>query len=130
MLVGTISFLADVLAHLLTLLMRFWKPGGYRIGRVERCCLAFYRCKFLVAKQTPEQRCRGRHRSPLRNTSGSGGRLGGVGSPDPVFCSTSPTVISQAANDLKPQFFTQLKVTMSRWFSYGEGDVWYREPKG
>lgn len=25
------------------------------------------------------------------------------------------------------QFFTQLKVTMSRWFSYGEGDVWYRE---
>jgi malonate-semialdehyde dehydrogenase (acetylating)/methylmalonate-semialdehyde dehydrogenase len=28
------------------------------------------------------------------------------------------------------QFFTQLKVTMSRWFSYGEGDVWYREPKG
>jgi malonate-semialdehyde dehydrogenase (acetylating)/methylmalonate-semialdehyde dehydrogenase len=27
------------------------------------------------------------------------------------------------------QFFTQLKVTMSRWFSYGEGDVWYREPK-
>ena len=28
------------------------------------------------------------------------------------------------------QFFTQLKVTMSRWFSYGEGDVWYREPRG
>src|SRR5208337_3294767 len=28
------------------------------------------------------------------------------------------------------QFFTQLKATMSRWFSYGEGDVWYREPKG
>jgi hypothetical protein len=27
------------------------------------------------------------------------------------------------------QFFTQLKVTMSRWFSYGEGDVWYRESK-
>jgi malonate-semialdehyde dehydrogenase (acetylating)/methylmalonate-semialdehyde dehydrogenase len=27
------------------------------------------------------------------------------------------------------QFFTQLKVTLSRWFSYGEGDVWYREPK-
>src|SRR5580765_6598854 len=27
------------------------------------------------------------------------------------------------------QFFTQLKVTMSRWFSYGEGDVWYRETK-
>jgi malonate-semialdehyde dehydrogenase (acetylating)/methylmalonate-semialdehyde dehydrogenase len=27
------------------------------------------------------------------------------------------------------QFFTQLKVTMSRWFSYGEGDVWYREPR-
>ena len=28
------------------------------------------------------------------------------------------------------QFFTQLKVTMSRWFSFGEGDVWYREAKG
>jgi malonate-semialdehyde dehydrogenase (acetylating)/methylmalonate-semialdehyde dehydrogenase len=27
------------------------------------------------------------------------------------------------------QFFTQLKVTMSRWFSYGEGDVWYREAR-
>ncbi len=27
------------------------------------------------------------------------------------------------------QFFTQLKVSMSRWFSYGEGDVWYREPQ-
>jgi malonate-semialdehyde dehydrogenase (acetylating)/methylmalonate-semialdehyde dehydrogenase len=27
------------------------------------------------------------------------------------------------------QFFTQLKVTMSRWFSFGEGDVWHREPK-
>jgi malonate-semialdehyde dehydrogenase (acetylating)/methylmalonate-semialdehyde dehydrogenase len=27
------------------------------------------------------------------------------------------------------QFFTQLKVTMSRWFSYGEGDVWYREQR-
>ena len=25
------------------------------------------------------------------------------------------------------QFFTQLKVSMSRWFSYGEGDVWYKE---
>jgi malonate-semialdehyde dehydrogenase (acetylating)/methylmalonate-semialdehyde dehydrogenase len=24
------------------------------------------------------------------------------------------------------QFFTQLKVTMSRWFSYGEGDIWQR----
>lgn len=27
------------------------------------------------------------------------------------------------------QFFTQLKVTTSRWFSFGEGDVWHREPK-
>jgi malonate-semialdehyde dehydrogenase (acetylating)/methylmalonate-semialdehyde dehydrogenase len=26
------------------------------------------------------------------------------------------------------QFFTQQKVTMSRWFSFGEGDVWHREP--
>jgi malonate-semialdehyde dehydrogenase (acetylating)/methylmalonate-semialdehyde dehydrogenase len=24
------------------------------------------------------------------------------------------------------QFFTQQKVTMSRWFSYGEGDIWHR----
>jgi malonate-semialdehyde dehydrogenase (acetylating)/methylmalonate-semialdehyde dehydrogenase len=27
------------------------------------------------------------------------------------------------------QFFTQLKVTTSRWFSYGEGDIWHRELK-
>ncbi len=27
------------------------------------------------------------------------------------------------------QFFTQLKVTTSRWFSFGEGDVWHRESK-
>ena len=27
------------------------------------------------------------------------------------------------------QFFTQLKVTTSRWFSYGEGDIWHREQK-
>lgn len=27
------------------------------------------------------------------------------------------------------QFFTQLKVTTSRWFSFGEGDVWHREPR-
>jgi malonate-semialdehyde dehydrogenase (acetylating)/methylmalonate-semialdehyde dehydrogenase len=27
------------------------------------------------------------------------------------------------------QFFTQQKVTMSRWFSFGEGDVWHREPQ-
>lgn len=27
------------------------------------------------------------------------------------------------------QFFTQQKVTTSRWFSYGEGDIWHREPK-
>jgi len=26
------------------------------------------------------------------------------------------------------QFFTLQKVTMSRWFSFGEGDVWHREP--
>lgn len=26
-------------------------------------------------------------------------------------------------------FFTQQKVTTSRWFSFGEGDVWYRESK-
>jgi len=25
------------------------------------------------------------------------------------------------------QFFTQQKVTTSRWFSYGEGDIWHRE---
>lgn len=25
------------------------------------------------------------------------------------------------------QFFTRLKVTTSRWFSYGEGDIWHRE---
>ncbi len=25
------------------------------------------------------------------------------------------------------QFFSQLKVTTSRWFSYGEGDIWHRE---
>ena len=25
------------------------------------------------------------------------------------------------------QFFTQLKVTTSRWFSYGEGDIWHTE---
>lgn len=25
------------------------------------------------------------------------------------------------------QFFTQLKVTTSRWFSYGEGDIWHKE---
>jgi malonate-semialdehyde dehydrogenase (acetylating)/methylmalonate-semialdehyde dehydrogenase len=24
------------------------------------------------------------------------------------------------------QFFTQQKVTMTRWFSFGEGDVWQR----
>lgn len=28
------------------------------------------------------------------------------------------------------QFFTQLKVTMSRWFSEGEADVWYRGATG
>jgi malonate-semialdehyde dehydrogenase (acetylating) / methylmalonate-semialdehyde dehydrogenase len=27
------------------------------------------------------------------------------------------------------QFFTQQKVTTSRWFSYGEGDIWHREVK-
>jgi malonate-semialdehyde dehydrogenase (acetylating)/methylmalonate-semialdehyde dehydrogenase len=27
------------------------------------------------------------------------------------------------------QFFTQQKVTTSRWFSYGEGDIWHTEPK-
>lgn len=26
-------------------------------------------------------------------------------------------------------FFTQLKVTTSRWFSYGEGDIWHSEKK-
>jgi malonate-semialdehyde dehydrogenase (acetylating)/methylmalonate-semialdehyde dehydrogenase len=25
------------------------------------------------------------------------------------------------------QFFTQLKVTTSRWFSYGEGDIWHKD---
>jgi malonate-semialdehyde dehydrogenase (acetylating)/methylmalonate-semialdehyde dehydrogenase len=24
------------------------------------------------------------------------------------------------------QFFTRLKVTMTRWFSDGEGDIWHR----
>jgi malonate-semialdehyde dehydrogenase (acetylating)/methylmalonate-semialdehyde dehydrogenase len=24
------------------------------------------------------------------------------------------------------QFFTQQKVTMTRWFSYGEGDIWQK----
>jgi hypothetical protein len=24
------------------------------------------------------------------------------------------------------QFFTQQKVAMTRWFSYGEGDIWHR----
>src|SRR5215813_4801719 len=27
------------------------------------------------------------------------------------------------------QFYTQQKVTTSRWFSYGEGDIWHRESK-
>ena len=27
------------------------------------------------------------------------------------------------------QFFTQQKVTTTRWFSVGEGDIWHREPK-
>ena len=27
------------------------------------------------------------------------------------------------------QFFTQQKVTTSRWFSYGEGDIWHTEKK-
>src|SRR5262245_22803904 len=26
------------------------------------------------------------------------------------------------------QFFTQQKVTTTRWFSFGEGDIWHREP--
>lgn len=26
------------------------------------------------------------------------------------------------------QFFTQQKVTTTRWFNYGEGDIWHREP--
>jgi len=26
-------------------------------------------------------------------------------------------------------FFTQQKVTTSRWFSYGEGDIWHTESK-
>jgi malonate-semialdehyde dehydrogenase (acetylating)/methylmalonate-semialdehyde dehydrogenase len=25
------------------------------------------------------------------------------------------------------QFFTQQKVTMTRWFGYGEGDIWHRQ---
>jgi len=24
------------------------------------------------------------------------------------------------------QFYTQQKVTTSRWFSYGEGDIWHK----
>jgi malonate-semialdehyde dehydrogenase (acetylating)/methylmalonate-semialdehyde dehydrogenase len=28
------------------------------------------------------------------------------------------------------QFFTQQKVTTTRWFSFGEGDIWHQEPKG
>jgi malonate-semialdehyde dehydrogenase (acetylating)/methylmalonate-semialdehyde dehydrogenase len=28
------------------------------------------------------------------------------------------------------QFFTQQKVTTTRWFSFGEGDIWHRDPKG
>src|SRR2546423_482352 len=28
------------------------------------------------------------------------------------------------------QFFTQQKVTTTRWFSFGEGDIWHRESKG
>jgi malonate-semialdehyde dehydrogenase (acetylating)/methylmalonate-semialdehyde dehydrogenase len=28
------------------------------------------------------------------------------------------------------QFFTQQKVTTTRWFSFGEGDIWHREPRG
>jgi malonate-semialdehyde dehydrogenase (acetylating)/methylmalonate-semialdehyde dehydrogenase len=28
------------------------------------------------------------------------------------------------------QFFTQQKVTTTRWFSFGEGDIWHREAKG
>jgi len=27
------------------------------------------------------------------------------------------------------QFFTQQKVTTTRWFSFGEGDIWHREGK-
>ena len=27
------------------------------------------------------------------------------------------------------QFFTQQKVTTSRWFSFGEGDIWQRDSK-
>jgi malonate-semialdehyde dehydrogenase (acetylating)/methylmalonate-semialdehyde dehydrogenase len=27
------------------------------------------------------------------------------------------------------QFFTQQKVTTTRWFSFGEGDIWHREAK-
>src|SRR3989442_3668720 len=27
------------------------------------------------------------------------------------------------------QFFTQQKVTTTRWFSFGESDIWHREPK-
>jgi malonate-semialdehyde dehydrogenase (acetylating)/methylmalonate-semialdehyde dehydrogenase len=27
------------------------------------------------------------------------------------------------------QFFTQQKVTTTRWFSFGEGDIWHREPR-
>jgi len=27
------------------------------------------------------------------------------------------------------QFFTQQKVTTTRWFSFGEGDIWHRDPK-
>ncbi len=27
------------------------------------------------------------------------------------------------------QFFTQRKVTTTRWFSFGDGDVWHREPR-
>ena len=27
------------------------------------------------------------------------------------------------------QFFTQQKVTTTRWFSFGDGDVWHREPR-
>ncbi len=27
------------------------------------------------------------------------------------------------------QFFTQQKVTTTRWFGFGEGDIWHREPK-
>ena len=27
------------------------------------------------------------------------------------------------------QFFTQQKITTTRWFSFGEGDIWHREPQ-